>query len=220
MAVSSIKGLNIWLEKGTHSPVKITPASVANGQNALVTFDSSSSQLENGDIIKVNTSGFTELDGKSFVVGTLDKTTPNAATFKLLGSNITQGTLDTTNVDFEVVHSSDMVKLCLSGVDIAAGTPSTIDISTFCNPGASLPGNPAAGTFTFNGYTDIADAGYQELLIAETDGIQRAIKFDIPNQGYLIGETIIGSVTWNLPLEGSSDYSFSAAMSVPLRHVF
>lgn len=229
MAVTSTKGLKIWLEKGGTSRTDITPTAIATGKNPEVTFDNTGGKVSVGDLVFIKGTAFVPADGYTFnntmfVLGApsgADTIAATAsATASLLGANIASGTLGSGSPLMQHVESSNLVSLCLSTMDISSGSPNTIDISTFCQPGASLPGNPTPGSFTFAGYTDITDAGYLELLDAERDGKSRALKIDIPNQGYLVADTIIGSVAWNLPLEGSSDYSFQASQGTPLRHLF
>ncbi|MFS1865166.1 hypothetical protein [Vibrio breoganii] len=219
MAVTSTKGLAIYLEKGTAVAEELSPASITAGKDPVITFDATGKTVAIGDTITVGKSGIAALDGKTWVITAYDASTATAAEATLGGADATTGTLDTANAEFGHLKATDFVKLCLSGVDISAGSSSTIDVSTFCGP-AALPGNPTAGTFTFSGYTDISDSGYIELLAAEADGQQRVIKIDVPNQGYMVADTIIGSVVWDLPLEGSSGYSFNASQSSAMRHLF
>ena len=243
MGVQSTKGLTIWLEKGgvdvpTASKPEIgesgvtrtnlSPSAATNTVNAEFTFDGTAKQADGssaitvspGDLVYVNKSGYPTEDGKIYIVNTVTGQGTASAKFSLIDFVATNGQLNTTDGEFFWIGKEHMVKLCLSTINITNGTPNTISVGTFCVPDASLPGNPTAGSITFGGYTDIADPGYIELLKAEDDGKQRYLKIDVPGQGHMLGSTQIGSVSWELPLEGSSSYTFNAAMSSPLKHVF
>jgi hypothetical protein len=217
MAVQSTKGLRIYISKGTATAHPFTPTAISKAKPAVVTV-AAVTGIAAGDVVTFANTGFPELDNRAFVVGTVDGT---ANTFIVVGSDTTASTATLGATPSATVYeATDMQSLCLSSIEISAGSPNTIDISTFCNPGASLPGNPTPGTLTFSGYTDTTDLGYQELLLAEADGKERMLKIEIPGNGYLVAPVIIGSVGWTVPLEGAVAYNFSATMVKPLVHRF
>lgn len=217
--ITSTKGLKIWMEIDESKPTEITPTVVTETKPVTVTVSAGDmAKIVDGEAITFSGTTYPELDGKLYVISNL-----TATTFDLLGSDMrtTSGVaLDKVNAKAMAYSVTDLETLCLSSIDISAGSSNTIDISTFCTPGASLPGNPTAGTMTFNGFTDIASKGYAQLLQAEADGKARVLKIDVPNNGYLIGRVTVGSVAWGVPLEGSTTYSFAATMSTPMIHVF
>lgn len=215
MAIVSTKGLVIKMTKDTHTNISLTPTAVSSAAPAVITV-ADTTGMTNGDLVQFANTGFSELDLRVFVVGSL-----TATTFTAVGSD-TSGTTGSLAASPEatVWKKSDMVNLCLSEIAIDAAEPATIDISTFCNPGASLPGNPTPGSVTLTGFVDIADTGYSELLAAETDGEARAMDIEIPNNGNLVGLIVIGSLTFDLPIEGAAGFSGSASMSIALKHRF
>lgn len=214
--ITSTKGLTIHMEKESTTTLDLVPKGITKAKPSEVTVDDTTGMVD-GQLVTFSGTNYPELDGKIFVVDKLTSTT-----FELLGSDLTASTGTTIGGAAKAMayNAADVVTLCLSSIDISPGSPNTIDISTFCTPGASLPGNPTPGTMTFNGFTDIASKGYAELLAAEADGKARLLKIDVPNNGYLIGKVTVGSVSWGVPLEGSTTYSFAATMSTPMRHVF
>lgn len=213
MSVSSTKGLNIWMTKKGVTPTSLTPTAISKAKPAEVTV---ANTLTDGQLVYVSGTGFPEIDGKTWVVSGATSTK-----FSLQGSDTTgsAGTLGTTP-KVDAYATSDVVKLCLAGIDIAPGSSNTISIGTFCDPAASLPGNPTPGSVTLSGYVDTASTGYAELLEAESDGTARHIKIDIPSNGFLLADIVIGSVSFDVPLEGAVGYSFSASLSSSMRHVW
>lgn len=222
MSVTSTKGLKIWMEKAGVTPKSVVPTAISKAKPTVITADTAG--LADTEICEVTGTDYPEIDDKIFVLDgiTTGGGAGTATGFNLVGSDTTgsAGTTIGTGAAVKVFSVGDMVNVCLSSIDISQGTPNSIDISTWCSPGASLPGNPTAGTITLNGYTDIAHEGYQELLYAEADGKPRMIMFQIPSQGYLVGKITIGSIAWTIPIEGSTSYAASATMSVPMKHVF
>jgi len=215
MSITSTKGLTICLTKGNAVGVNLTPTNISKANTVVVTV-ASTTGLFTGQIVKMTGTGFTELDGKTFVVGTVTPTT-----FELLGANTTgsSGVLSGTPV---AAYFPDAQKecLCLSAIDIAAGSTNTISVATFCDTSASVPGNPSPGTVTLSGYIDKDSTGYKELVAAELDGQPRHMIVTVPGNGYFMADIIIGSVSYTLPLEGSVGFSFSASFSSKLRHIF
>lgn len=219
MSITSVKGLKVWIEKAGITTTDVVPTAISKANPTEITV-ASTAGLSDGDMVLVTGTDYPELDDKTFVISGI--AAGGGTKFTLLGADTsaTAGTTIGGSAKIAAYIPADMQNICLSSIDISPGTPNTIDISTFCNPGASLPGNPTPGTVTLNGFVDIGSAGYKELLLAEADGKARLIKLDIPNQGYLIGKLSIGSVSWGVPIEGSSTFAANATMSVPMRHVF
>lgn len=221
MPVKSVKGLTIRLMSGDATPVEKTGAtlvSISKADPAVVEVDDVSG-ISAGDPVYIEGTGLDSIDGQWFTVGNV---VTAAKTFELVGSDTTAdtGTFSANGKVSLYTKTGMMEKLCLSDVDMSAGSPSEIDIGTFCNPGATLPGNAPAGTATFSGYTDITDDGYKELLVAEADRKERLLYIEIPGNGVLVAPVVIGSVSWTVPREGSTAYSFSATMTKRMEHRF
>jgi hypothetical protein len=173
-----------------------------------------------GDVVKMGRVGYPEIDNKVYVIGTIDDT---ANTFEVLGSDTTgsTGALEPSPT-VSVVKVADFAKLCLSNIAPNAATPGTFSVGTFCDPTASLP-NPVteAGTITLDGYVDVQDPGYAELLKAEEDGGERYLEVVLPRDlGYIVVPITISSVTWTLPLEGAIGFSAAGAMGSKPRHLY
>jgi hypothetical protein len=201
------------MTKSTSTANDLTPTAISDADPAVVTVASTTGMTE-GDIVAFSQTGFTELDDKVFTVGTI-----TATTFEVTGADTStsSGVLGASPVA-TYYKQAEMVGLCLSGITVDNPVPTPIDISTFCVPGASLPGNPQPGTVTITGYVDVADEGYDELVLSERDGEPRMLDIQIPSNGDLVGEITIGSVSFSLPLEGAAGFEFNAAMATPLAH--
>lgn len=216
MPIVSTKGLKIWMEKATASALMLEPTAITKAKPAVVTV-ASSTGVAPGDPIAVSGTGFAELDGQSFVAGAV-----TATTIELVGSDTTlsTGTLG-ADPELSIIPVGDMCELCLAGIDLGDNAPTAISVATFCNPTASVPGNPAAATVGFTGYVDAEDPCYSELLQAVEDGLPRTIKVDLPGgNGYFLMEVIIGSVGYTIPIEGAVGFTFTGTQSTSLRHIF
>lgn len=215
MSIVSTKGLIVKMTAASHTNLSLTPTAISTADPPVITVADTTGATD-GDLVQFSNTGFPELDAKMAVVGSLTGTTFTAVGIDTSSSTGSLG----ASPSAEVWKKSEMVSLCLSEIAIDAPEPATIDISTFCNPGASLPGNPTPGSVTLNGFVDITETGYQELLAAETDSAARALSIAIPNNGELVGVIIIGSVSFDLPIEGASGFSAASSMSVALKHRF
>jgi hypothetical protein len=216
MSITSTRGTKICISKKSATIASVVPTAITTAKPAEVTV-SATTGMADGDVVYMSGTGFPEIDGKFFTVGAL-----TATKFELVGSNTTgsTGTL-AASPSAKYYKPADLVCLCLSNIDVSAGAANNISVATFCEPDASVPGNPTPGTVTLSGYVDTAEpTGYEELLLAESDGAPRVIKISLPNQGDFIGEIIIGSVNYSVPLEGAAAWSFTATMSKRIQHRF
>lgn len=216
MAVVSTKGLKIWMSKAAASPTVLVPTAISDALHPVITVASTTGILQ-GDLVTFANTGFAELDGKTLVVDSV-----TATTFTVIGADTTNST-GVLGATPEARHyeADDLCPLCLSAIDIAAGTINPISVATFCDPTASVPGNPTAGTVSFTGYVDVSDPCYPELLKAADDGLPRVIKIDLPGgNGYLVGTVIIGAASYAIPLEGAVAYTFTGTQSSKITHVF
>lgn len=217
MSAKSSKGLKICITKGSATPSNVVATAISNAKPAVVLI-ASTTGMKDGDIVVPKDTGFSELDGKAFVVGSLIVDT----SFALVGSDtsVSTGTLvGTPKIDH--YPESDMECLCLSSLTMNADDPGTIDTGTYCDPSASLPSAAvSAGTLSFAGFVNIADADYQELLVASDDGVQRQLRIMLPNNGNLVAPVTFSNIVWDLPLDGAIGYSGTAVLGSKLRHVF
>jgi len=162
------KGTQFWIEKGSNvdTSLMIIPTAISKTNPTSITCVASAAKP--GQVVFCDRTGFPELDGKYFLV---DKTsTPTA--LKLTGSNTTnsQGVLS-TDIDEPpkvcvYVEGIDALPLCVSTFSYDAGTAQSINVGTFCDPLATIPGAPTDGSATFAGYTSPTDGGYRELMDA------------------------------------------------------
>ena len=214
MAVTNSKGVKICITDGS-AGTSVTPTAITKAKPAEVT---ATNTLKDGDIVVIKGSGFSELDGKTFVVAN-----SSSSKFELLGSDTTgsTGTLGATPTA-TAYPASGLVCLCLSSFTINSDAPGTIDVSTFCDPSASIPsGVGSAGTFDFSGYVDTTSTDYPALLKAVEDGAERYLRVVIPgNNGYIVAPVKFSSVTWDLPIDGAVGYSGSGVFSTKPAHRF
>lgn len=218
MAVST-KGLRVTLAKGGVASTELVLTAVSSATPAVVTV-ASVTGITKGDVVKIDGSGFRELDGQVFTVGTV---TAASNTFELVGSNTTgtTGTLGATP-KAHVTKAADMTLLCLASIDFSATEGSTISTGTFCDPSSSIAVPPSsAGTLSMSGFIDVGDAGYKELLAAEIDGKARVLSIELPqNQGHIVANCVVSSLSFQTPLEGAVGFQASGSLTTRPRHVF
>lgn len=218
MAAYSTKGTAIYLTKGSATVVDLTPTAITSAKPAQVTV---ANTLVNGDIVRPSNTGFKELDGKVFVVGSA-----TATSFTLVGSDTTgsTGTLSASPV-IHATNAADQVKLCLSSISIDASQASSLSVATFCDNQASISVPPStAGTFTIQGYVDAdpsTDAGYVELLKAVEDGKQRDLQIVSPNgKSFWICPVTVSAASWSNPVDGAAAFTFSGSLNSAQKHIF
>jgi hypothetical protein len=219
MTAVATKGLAIYLHKGGVAATELVPTAISKASPAVVTV-ASATGLTKGDVVKMESTGFKELDGKTFVIGTVDTT---ANTFQLIGADTTAstGTLGATP-KAHVYKAADQIKLCLSSIDFSTEAGGTVSVGTFCDPSATIA-TPAAtaGTVTLNGFIDKADTGYAELLKAAEDGVARMIEIVLPqDQGYIVAPVTLSSLGWQTPLEGAIGFTASGSLGSKPVHLF
>jgi hypothetical protein len=210
MSVINTKGVAIYISKGSATATALVPTAISTASPAVVTV-ASATGLTKGDVVTFETTGFNELDGKTFVVGAVDTT---ANTFEVIGGNTTgtTGTLGATP-KASVYKAADQVKLCLSGIEIGQPSTSEIDVSTFCGT-ASLPGKATPGSLSLTGYADKADAGLAELILADEDGKARFFEIVLPNDnGYFVGQVTFSGYGMTVPLEGAVGFTITGSQT-------
>jgi hypothetical protein len=219
MTAVATKGLAIYLHKGGVAATELVPTAISKASPAVVTV-ASATGLTKGDVVKMESTGFKELDGKTFVIGTVDTT---ANTFELLGADTTASTATLgATPKAHVYKAADQIKLCLSSIDFSTEAGGSVSVGTFCDPSATIS-TPAttAGTVTLNGFIDKADTGYAELLKAAEDGVARMIEIVLPqDQGYIVAPVTLSSIGWQTPLEGAIGFTASGSLGSKPVHLF
>ena len=219
MPAVSTKGLSVYLHKGGVAATELIPTAITKAKPAVVTV-AAATGLTKGDVVKLDTTGFKELDGKTFVVGTVDAA---ANTFELIGADTTASTgVLGANPKAHVYKAADQIKLCLSSIDFSTEQGGSVGVGTFCDPSASIATPPAtAGSVTMAGYIDKADLGYGELLKAVEDGASRMLQIVLPqDQGYIVAPLALSSLGWTTPLEGAIGFTASGSLSSKPVHLF
>ena len=216
MSAKSTKGLTVHMTKAGVTPASMAVTAISSASPAIATVADTSGMLT-GDVALFPASGFTELDNKAFIIGVID-----ATTFEILGADLVD-TVGTIDVGATVAHysSSDMVLICLSALTLNVTEPGTVSTGTYCDPTTSIPSSVVeAGTLSLAGFVDITSEDYQELLLAEDDGVQRIIRVTLPSNGYLIAPMTVSLITWDLPLDGAIGYTGTGVLGSKLRHVY
>lgn len=173
-----------------------------------------------GQLVRVRDSGFQELDGKLFSISAVDN---GAGTITLLGSNTTTARGNMSNdARVDIWDSSDLVRMCLTGFTFNPETPGTNSVGTYCNPSATLPSTAtSAGTATLTGWIDKNDLGYQELITAADDAVQRLYSIVLPQeQGEIVAPITFSSMAWDIPLDGGMGFTATGALGSNPRHLF
>lgn len=220
MSAKSSKGVSICITKGSATGTAMAATAATKAKPAVITV-ADVTGLEPGNLIKfaADSTGLESLDGKEFVIANIDDT---ANTFEVVGSDTTNDTgTFAAGDDMTLYLKDDMVCLCLSTLGFNPESPDSIGVGTFCDPSASLPSAVvSAGTLSYGGYVDIAAPDYQELLLAEADAAERMWRITLPENGYIIFPATIGSLTWQIPLEGAVAYEGQATLGSRPRHLF
>jgi hypothetical protein len=217
---TNTKGLTIYMTKGTGiTPVEVVPTAISKASPAVVTVADTAGVLA-GDVATPKGTGFPELDGHLFVIGTVDDT---AKTFTLLGADTTAslGALGATPA-IEIDKFTDMVCLCWSEFTINRDAPDAVEAGTYCDPSLTVASAVStAGTLEFKGNVDVKDPGYKEMIQAERDGKQREIRIAFPqDNGYVVAPLTLDLMNWEAPLDGVVKYAGSGTLLQEPQHVF
>jgi len=204
------------MTKAESTPTSEPVTAITSTSPAVATVADTSGMIT-GDICTFPDSGFAELDNKPFIIGVVD-----ATTFEILGANLTDTTgIIEVSAAVEFYASSDLTLICLSALTLNVTEPGTVSTGTYCDPTTSIPSSVVeAGTLSLAGFVDVASEDYQELLLAEDDGVQRIIRVTLPSNGYLIAPMTVSLITWDLPLDGAIGYTGTGVLGSKLRHVY
>lgn len=220
MSIINTKGVEVFIQVGTDSATVKTPTAISKAAPAVVTV-ASVAGITTGDVVSFSNTGFTELDGKTFAVGTV---TSGSNTFTVLGSDTSAstGTLAVSGATASIVEASDTVKVCLSSMEIGADSVNNVDVSTFCDVSAQLPGRATPGTITLAGYANKDDTGLAEIIKAAEDQQTRAFKIVLPGagNGYIVGKVSLAGLSYTVPIEGAVGFTVSGTQASKIRWVY
>jgi predicted secreted protein len=219
MTIINTKGVEVYLQVGSDTATSLVPVSISNASPAVVEV-ASVTGLMAGDVVSFANTGFSELDGKTFAIG---EVTLLDNTFTVLGADTTNsvGVLPSVGQTASVVKSADMVKMCLSSMEIGADSVNNVDVSTYCDTSAQLPGKATPGTITLSGYADKDDTGLAEVIKAAEDQQVRAFEIVLPgDNGYIVGKISLAGLSYGVPLEGAVTFTVSGTQASKIRWVY
>ncbi len=218
------KGQKVDVLKGSASATSLIPTAISKAAPAVVTV-ASITGIAVGELIKIpdtsvaGASGFTELNGKTWVVGSI-----TGSTFTLLGSDtsVSAGALAASPSFSRYAEAASMVNTCFSDITPNVEAPATISVATFCDPSATIPSAVVApGTVDIAGYIDKSDVGFQELFKAYNDGVSRSWRVTMgSSQGYIVLEGVLSSFVPGMPIDGAYAYTGSITLGTKYRHLF
>ena len=219
MAIINTKGVEVYLQVGSSTATTVTPTDITKASPTVVEVASVTGIIA-GDVVSFSNTGFTELDGKTFAVGAV---TVADNSFTVLGADTANstGVLTASIASAVIVGASDMVKLCLSSMEIGADSVNNIDVSTYCDTAAQIPGKSTPGTITLAGYADKDDVGLAEVIKAAEDQQVRAFEIVLPNDnGYIVGNISLAGLSYGVPLEGAVTFTVSGTQNSKIRWVY
>jgi hypothetical protein len=210
-AIPSAK-TQFWLSLVANGPTTVTPTAISAAKPAVVTV-ANTAGIVKGSVVRVSGTNFPELDGKTFLVGTVDGA---ANTFELMGSDTSGSTavLGTTPVVNVYTTAGNMTKFCVSSFSREAGQSDTVSVGTFCDPSATIAGTSSAGTASFAGYMDPTEEGYLELLRAVDDRKERLLHIVLPDgKGDIILRGVINSFSEDFTLGNAISWTSGMALA-------
>jgi len=214
MAAQNTINVSFWLTTGTPQTAAMNAAPTQGDPTSVVV---STTGGADGDIAVVSGTNWNRLDKPQIV----DSYTE--AGFNCLGCNSTleSGVAKAGSVDLYTADA--MTKLCPSSFTDNAGSPSTINVGTFCDPTQTVASAVQdAGTMEISGYVDINDPSYTVLYEAAEAMDQRYIRINIngDQQGYLVAPVTALGVNWDIPLEGAVAYTINFVKGSATRHLY
>jgi len=214
--IINTKGTNAYLTIADNTPIEVAPTAITKADPPVVTV-ADTAGITAGDLVEFGVVGFPELDNKLLVVGTV-----TATDFTVVGADTTtsSGTLNASPTA-DIYVAADQAKLCLSQMEFGADSVNQIDVGTFCDPSAQIPGKATPGTVTFSGFLDTDDAGLEEVQRASDDQQPRYFEVVIPGtgNGYLVGKLSLAGFSITVPLEGAYGWTVSGTQTSKIRWV-
>lgn len=218
--VINTKGVEVYLQVSTNSATELAIISITKAAPAVIEV-ASVAGLAKGDVVGFKNTTFSELDGKTYAIGTIDAV---ENTFTVLGSDTTnsEGIVPSVGAKALVVEAADMVKLCLSSMEIGADSVNNIDVSTYCDTSAQIPGKATPGNITLSGYAYAGDTGLAEVIKAADDQQNRAFQIVLPgeNNGYIVGQVSLAGLSYGVPIEGAVTWTVSGTQASKIRWVY
>lgn len=186
------KGKAVWLSKAP-APTGVAITAVTKAKPAVLTVVNTAVA---GDIVRVEGTGFAELDGRVFVVSSATGTSITLANSNTVAST---GTLVTATAKaYHYEFEADFSETCFSSFNVTREPAATIAAATFCSTD-SLAGQAGGTTVEFGGFDDPESEGLKELLRAFDDGLPRVMVYCYPasaaSDGVTIYKTLFPSVT-------------------------
>lgn len=214
MAAQNTMNVSFWLTTGDPVSADMGQAPVKGDPTAVVVTTAGGAD---GDIAVVSGTNFSRLDKPQIVSDYTD------AGFNCLGCNtlLESGTSKAGKVDLYTADA--MTKLCPSSFTDNAGSPSTINVGTFCDPTQTIASAVQdAGSMEISGYVDITSEDYTALYEAAEMMDQRYIRINIngDTQGYLVAPVTALGMNWDIPLEGAVGYTITFVKGSATRHLF
>lgn len=219
MTAVSTKGTTVGISDGDSVPtdLTVTAVTVATTETGNTVITAANTAVAGDVVVFGSSTGFAALNNRAFPVAASGLT---AASFEIIGA-FTYGSTETmsNNITAKLYKAADLINLCLSAFDIAQNTVNETDTSTYC-ASSSVLGKVTPGQVTLNGFGDRDDLGMVELLKAEQDNKPRLLMITLPaNLGWIIGVLSIGSISWQVPLEGAVGYTAQASQNSALKFV-
>lgn len=214
MAAQNTMNVSFWLTTGT--PVVSTMDSAPTKGDPTV-ISVSTTGGANGDIAVVSGTNWSRLDKPQIV------SDYSASGFTCLGCNTTSESATPKAGSVSLYTADDMTKLCPSSFTDNAGSPSTINVGTFCDPTQTIASAVQdAGSIEISGYVDINTEDYQALYDAAEMMDQRYLRINIngDTQGYLVAPVTALGMNWDIPLEGAVGYTITFVKGSATRHLF
>lgn len=219
MSIINTKNVEVYLQIGAQAGLSMVPLTITKASPAVVTVTSIVG-LAKGDVVTFSNTTFSELDGKTFAIGEVNQV---ANSITVLGSDTTnsEGIIPSVGALVTAIPAGGMVKLCLSSMEIGADTVNTIDVSTYCDTSAQIPGKSTPGTITLSGYADKDDTGLAEVIKAAEDQQVRAFEIVLPNDnGYIVGQVSLSGLSYGVPIEGAVTFSVTGTQASKIRWVY
>jgi hypothetical protein len=214
MAAQNTVNVSFWLTTGVPQEANMDSAPVAADPTAISV---STTGGVDGDVVVVSGTNWQRLDKPQIV------SNYSESGFDCLGCNtlLESGASKAGKV---ALYTADaMTKLCPSSFTDNSGSPSTINVGTFCDPTQTIASAVQdAGTMEIAGYVDINDPSYTVLYEAAEMVDQRYIRINISGdkQGYLVAPVTALGMNWDIPLEGAVGYTITFVKGSATRHLY
>lgn len=168
MARITSQGTVIRISDPATTPDSGDIASATTAKPCVVTLGVGATAPAVGDLVVPRNTGWASIDGRPFRVGVVA-----AQAVTLVDSDTTAETnpiMTSTDEPPAVLETPGWLELCRSTFNLNAPAGATIDITTLCDTAhRTVPGLPALGTWTANGFYDMND----NAMFAARDAYRR-----------------------------------------------